>query len=114
MVVVVMVVVAVVVVHKIDAVGLRVWHGMVVVSGGVAIVACSSDRVYILTWSCLRGCCGRGGGGRRSYSDIGEICLALRCGWMCGCVGGLVGQSVGGWGCRRTAEYMGRRIGGHY
>ena len=52
---------------------------MVAVSGGVAIVAWSSDRVYILTWSCLRRRCGgrHGGVGRRSYIDIREICLSL-------------------------------------
>ena len=50
------------------AVGLWVWHGMVAVSGGVAIVACSSDRVYALTWSCLRRHCG---GGRRRGGRCG-------------------------------------------
>ena len=60
------------------AVGLRVCHGMVAVSGGVAIVACSSDRVYALTWSCLRRCWGLGLRlGRRSYNENIEMSLSL-------------------------------------
>ena len=45
--------------------------------GGVSIVACSSDRVCILTLSCLRLICGGGRRGR-TYIDMSEICVSLR------------------------------------
>ena len=50
---------------------------MVAVSRGVAIVACSSDRVYALTWSCLRRCWGGLRLGRRSYNENIEMSLSL-------------------------------------
>ena len=50
---------------------------MVAVSGGVAIVACSSDRVYALTWSCMRRCWGGLRLGRRSYNENIEMSLSL-------------------------------------
>ena len=59
---------------------------MVAVSVGAPVLACSSDRVYILTWSCLRRGGGGGGGGRRRGGTTWSVsrCSCARSRWKLG------------------------------